>query len=99
MHARLVDNSNALLAACKKDLNKGAFEAGLVELDWCTNDCIFVSTNLEKWAKDESAPDIALTHALLRPKIRKDPMGLVLIIGYVQVNLHCLAQQTCLTVY
>ena len=75
------DNASALLAACKKDIAKGAFEAGL-ELDWCMNDSIFVCNNLDKWSQDEKAPDIPLANALLSPKIRKDPMGLVLIIGY-----------------
>ena len=76
----LIDHSDALLAACKKDIGKGAFEAGL-ELDWCTNDCIFVCNKLAKWAQDEKAPDIPLANAVLRPKIRKEPYGLVLIVG------------------
>ena len=76
----LVDHSDALLAACKKDIAKGAFEAGL-ELDWCTNDCVFVSNKLEKWAQDEKAADIPLANAILRPRIRKEPYGLVLIVG------------------
>ena len=46
------------------------------------NDCIFVSNNLEKWAKDEPAPDINLMNKAFSPKIRKDPLGCVLIIGY-----------------
>ena len=76
----LKDNSSAILAACKKDIGKGAFEAGL-ELDWCMNDCIFVCNKLEQWAKDEKAPDIPFANTLLRPKIRKEPYGLVLVIG------------------
>ncbi|KAL9105045.1 MAG: hypothetical protein Q9163_000058 [Psora crenata] len=77
----LKDNASDLLAACKKDIGKGTFEASC-ELDWCTNDCIFVCNNLEKWAKDEKAPDIPLINkVLLSPKVRKDPFGLVLIIG------------------
>lgn len=33
--------------------------------------------------KDEKAPDIDLQFKLMRPRIRKDPLGCVLVIGYV----------------
>ena len=80
---RLVDNADALAQACKIDLGKGHFEANLMELDFCTNTCIYCCDNLDKWAKDEAAADIQLANKLLFPKIRKDPLGCVLIIGYV----------------
>lgn len=32
--------------------------------------------------RDESAPDINFTNKLMSPKIRKDPLGAVLVIGY-----------------
>lgn len=47
------------------------------------NDIVFVNNNLEKWAKAEAAPDIPLLNKPLHPKIRKDPLGCVLIIGSV----------------
>ncbi|MCJ1462761.1 hypothetical protein MMC07_001364 [Pseudocyphellaria aurata] len=75
------DNEDALIAACQQDIGKGPFEAFVTEIDWCTNDILFVCKNLEKWAKDEKAPDIPLTMAALSPKIRKDPLGCVLVIG------------------
>ncbi|KAG9238085.1 Aldehyde/histidinol dehydrogenase [Amylocarpus encephaloides] len=75
------ENADALIEACKKDLGKSAFEAYISEVDWCKNDIIFVTKNLAKWMKDEPAPDIPLTNSLLKPKIRKDPLGTVLIIG------------------
>ncbi len=46
------------------------------------NDIIFTCDNLESWAKDESAPDIPLLNKALNPRIRKDPLGVVLVIGY-----------------
>ena len=46
------------------------------------NDIVFVCQNLAKWAKDEAAPDINLANKLLSPRIRKEPLGCVLIIGY-----------------
>jgi len=55
----------------------------MTESGWCANDIIFICNNLEKWMKDESAPDISLTNKFLGPKIRKDPLGVVLVIGFV----------------
>ena len=77
----LKDNANAIAVACKKDLGKGAFETGVTELDWLTNDIVLVNGSLRTWAKDESAPDIPLANKFMNPKIRKDPLGAVLIIG------------------
>ncbi|KAF2087728.1 aldehyde dehydrogenase [Saccharata proteae CBS 121410] len=77
----LKDNEDLILEACKKDLGKSHFETYLTELGWCTNDIIFMCNNLEKWAADEAAPDIALTNKFLGPKIRKEPLGTVLVIG------------------
>ncbi|KAL9594157.1 MAG: hypothetical protein Q9219_007194 [cf. Caloplaca sp. 3 TL-2023] len=75
------DNEPAILQACKQDLGKGVFETYLAEIDWCKNDIVFVTRNLEKWMKDETAPDMPFTNKLQSPKIRKDPLGAVLIIG------------------
>ena len=77
----IVDYSDALVEACKLDLGKPVFETFLSEIDWCKNDIMFVTKNLEKWMKDESAPDIPLTNSLLNPRIRKEPLGTVLVIG------------------
>jgi beta-apo-4'-carotenal oxygenase len=49
---------------------------------WLLNDIIFMTNNLEKWAKDEPAPDMIFVNKFMSPIIRKDPMGCVLIIGY-----------------
>ncbi|KAL8956838.1 MAG: hypothetical protein Q9193_005740 [Seirophora villosa] len=77
----LVDNEAAIVHACKEDLGKPTFETHLAEIEWCKNDIIFVTQNLPKWVKDETAPDIPLMNKLLSPRIRKDPLGAVLIIG------------------
>lgn len=55
----------------------------LAESGWLQNDCVFVSRNLQKWVKDEKADDIDLTFKFMSPKIRKDPLGVVLVIGWV----------------
>lgn len=83
---RIKDNANAIEAACKLDLGKGIFESNLAELDFCTNTLIYDINNLEKWAKDEKSPDVPFDMMILRPKIRKDPLGTVLIVGSVTPN-------------
>ncbi|KAI9805661.1 MAG: hypothetical protein M1833_005153 [Piccolia ochrophora] len=77
----LKDNEAKFVEAFSLDLRKSAFEVAVTEVGWCTNDIVFTCNNLEKWARDEKAPDIPLTNAPLGPKIRKDPLGVVLVIG------------------
>lgn len=55
----------------------------MAESTWLLNDIVFVCRNLPKWVKDEKAEDIDLTYKFTSPKIRKDPLGCVLVIGYV----------------
>ncbi|KAA8571488.1 hypothetical protein EYC84_001488 [Monilinia fructicola] len=75
------DNSDALVEALKSDLGKPSYEAYLSEIEWMKNDIIFVSKNLKKWVKDEPASDVPLSGTLVSPKIRKEPLGTVLVIG------------------
>jgi beta-apo-4'-carotenal oxygenase len=75
------DYAEALVESCKQDLGKPMFETYLSEVDWCKNDIIFMCDNLAKWMKDEPAPDIPLTNSLLNPRIKKEPLGTVLVIG------------------
>jgi beta-apo-4'-carotenal oxygenase len=79
--ASLQDHETELAEACRHDLGKSTFEAYSAEIDWCLNDIAFVCKNLARWAKDEKAVDIPITLAPLNPKIRKDPLGCVLVIG------------------
>jgi beta-apo-4'-carotenal oxygenase len=80
---RIKDNEAAIQEACRLDLGKSGYETYMTESGWCANDIIFICKNLEKWMKDEAAPDISLTNKFLGPKIRKDPLGVVLVIGFV----------------
>ena len=75
------DHEADILEACKRDLGKGYMEAMLSEINWVTNDIVFMTTNLEKWAQDEKPEDISLSNKLVSPRIRKDPLGTVLVIG------------------
>jgi beta-apo-4'-carotenal oxygenase len=74
------DYKPQLLAALKKDLNKGEFESSFTEIDWVKNDCMFMLDNLEKFAKDEKLP-VPLSFSMMKFRVRKEPMGTALIIG------------------
>ena len=75
------DNADLITEACKKDLGKPSFETYLAEVSWCMNDIIFMTKHLPTWVKDEKPEYIALMNKLFGPRIRKDPLGAVLIIG------------------
>ncbi|KAF9243650.1 hypothetical protein DTO013E5_7159 [Penicillium roqueforti] len=75
------DNEEAIMEACTQDLNKPRFETNLAESGWLLNDIVFTTRNLHEWAKDEKANDIDLAFKFMNPKIRKDPLGTVLVIG------------------
>ncbi|KAH9841185.1 putative fatty aldehyde dehydrogenase [Teratosphaeria destructans] len=77
----LKDAEPALTEACKLDLGKSAYETYLTEIGWVLNDIVFMQKNLEKWVKDEKAEDISFTNKFVAPRIRKDPLGAVLVIG------------------
>src|SRR4051794_17290029 len=77
----IVDNSEALEEAFKLDLGKPKFEVYTGEVDWVKNDIVYVTKNLEKWMKDEPVKDIPLAFSLLNAKVRKEPIGTVLVIG------------------
>jgi beta-apo-4'-carotenal oxygenase len=78
----LKDNEALITEACKKDLGKSSFETYLTELSWCMNDIVFMSKNLARFMKDEAPEDIAFTNKLFGPRIKKDPLGTILVIGY-----------------
>ncbi|KAJ5086816.1 Beta-apo-4'-carotenal oxygenase [Penicillium alfredii] len=75
------DHEHELVEACTQDLNKPQFETEVAESGWILNDIVFTTRNLHKWVKDEKAPDIDLSFKFMNPKIRKDPLGCVLVIG------------------
>lgn len=78
---RLKDHEQEIADALAADLNKPRFETEIAESGWLQNDIVFVTRNLHKWVKDEKAEDIELAFKFMNPKIRKDPLGVVLVIG------------------
>jgi beta-apo-4'-carotenal oxygenase len=77
----LKDNEDRLAESLRRDLGKPEFESFIGEIQWLLNDIVFVTKNLAKWMKDEKAPDISFPWILTSPRIRKDPLGAVLVIG------------------
>jgi len=75
------DNEELLVEACKLDLGKPSFETYISEIDWVKNDIIYVTGKLKGWMKDEKVDDIPLANKLLSPRVRKDPLGTILVIG------------------
>ncbi|EHA26769.1 aldehyde dehydrogenase [Aspergillus niger ATCC 1015] len=73
------DRVDEIHEALRLDLNRPLFEAVMAESTWLLNDIVFVCRNLPKWVKDEKAEDIDLTFKFTSPKIRKDPLGCVLL--------------------
>lgn len=53
----------------------------MAEVGWVQNDILFLLKNLPKWVKDEKAEDIDLMNKFFSPTIRKDPLGVILVIG------------------
>jgi beta-apo-4'-carotenal oxygenase len=77
----LHDLTDKLLEALKQDLNKPAHDSQISEVGWAIQDCMYTIKNVEKWAQDDKDVDVDLQMKLLKPRIRKEPLGAVLIIG------------------
>lgn len=80
LYYSIKDNSQRIIAALKADLNKPTTEAIMAEVSWLEKDLMTTLDKLDSWAKDEAA-DVDLLHKLMSPRIRKDPLGTVLVIG------------------
>ncbi|KAH8701908.1 putative aldehyde dehydrogenase [Talaromyces proteolyticus] len=75
------DKQDRIHEALARDLGRPTHESYVTETQWMLSDILFTLKNLDKWLKDEPAPDIPFAFKALSPKIRKDPMGTVLIVG------------------
>ena len=79
---RLIDeNSNELIAALKKDLNKHEHETITMEFGVIKNGIVHALNNIDKWMKPISSPPIFQARPLYSTFIEHQPYGVVLIIG------------------
>ncbi|CCC13044.1 hypothetical protein SMACR_06187 [Sordaria macrospora] len=79
----LEDFKPSFVAALDQDLRKGGYEAVFTEIDWVKNDCMFMINNLETFAKTQKLkyPDVPATYSMMNFRVKKEPLGTVLIIG------------------
>lgn len=79
----LEDYKHQLVAALKSDLGKSDFEAVFTEVDWVKKDCMFMLEHLDSFAKEEKlgSPAVPAAYSLMKFRVRKEPLGAVLIIG------------------
>lgn len=74
------DNEDLIADALLKDIGKAKQEALLTEIYWCENEILYILEKLDEVLKEEKG-EVKPMYALMRPKIRKEPMGTVLIIS------------------
>ncbi|KAL0469871.1 aldehyde dehydrogenase [Neurospora intermedia] len=77
----LDDFKASLMAALQQDLRKGGYESDFTEVDWVKNDCLHMINNLETFAKTEKLKDLPVTYSMMNFRVKKEPLGTVLIIG------------------
>jgi aldehyde dehydrogenase (NAD+) len=77
----LQDNHDAIVKALQKDLNRHPFESTMTDIKALSDDTLLSIQNLEKWTADE-IPDAGFVFGTLgKARIRKEPLGVSLIIG------------------
>lgn len=78
----LVDNEKAIAEALAADLGRHEFEALTSDLHGLKTDILEHLNHVEKWAADEPVASAGfLMGTLGKPRIRKEPLGVVLVIG------------------
>ncbi|KAI0206729.1 Aldehyde/histidinol dehydrogenase [Astrocystis sublimbata] len=81
LHWAIKDYTPKILAALKQDIGKANGEAILNEVHFSISDLDLALKKLKTWVKDDTDLDYPLTFVPLKPHIRKEPLGAVLIIG------------------
>ena len=75
------DNEKAIAAALHTDLNRHEFETYATDIGGVKTDILLHLDNVEKWAADE-IPDAGFLFGTMgRARIRKEPLGVALILG------------------
>ncbi|KAF5389876.1 hypothetical protein D9757_003571 [Collybiopsis confluens] len=76
----LKDNTKLFEESLASDLGRPQFEAKMLDIDPTLTEIKATLAGFEKWAKTESAP-FSLNFSVMRPIIRKEPKGVVLLIA------------------
>ncbi|KAI1389895.1 aldehyde dehydrogenase [Hypoxylon trugodes] len=77
----LRDYTEKIQAAMNKDLRKPPHDSILSEIHHLFQDLDLTLKKLKEWAKDDKSVDYPFTFTPLKPRLRKEPLGTVLIIG------------------
>ncbi|KAI0346649.1 aldehyde dehydrogenase [Trametopsis cervina] len=83
----LRDNHERWAAALKADLGRPEWESHLLEINPATGEAVDAYKNVAKWAKTENAR-WSLVWSAMKPQIRKEPKGVVLIITPFNYPIH-----------
>ena len=76
----LDDHENDFVQALKQDLNKSRMEAVCMEVEFCRNSIRGAIADIDSWAVDEHVEKNLVT-LLDTTFIRREPLGLVLVMG------------------
>ncbi|KAI0468094.1 Aldehyde/histidinol dehydrogenase [Xylaria cf. heliscus] len=77
----VTDFTPKILEALKQDIGKPFGEAMLNEVNHTISDLNLTLAKLKTWVKDDTDLEYSVTFTPLKPRIRKEPLGAVLIIG------------------
>lgn len=78
----IVDNQEAFLSALHKDLHRSNFESLVADIGAVKAETLLQLKKIEEWTADENLEDASLLFGTFcRTRIRKEPLGVALIIG------------------
>jgi beta-apo-4'-carotenal oxygenase len=88
----VTDLTPAIQEALRRDLRKSQFESLIAEIEWVKSDTMFMIKQLAAFAKDEKLgrPYVPLTYSMMNVRVRKEPLGAVLIIAPYNYPFHLL---------
>lgn len=86
------DNEQLLKDAIKLDLNKSPEEFEIQELNVTEGELLEIINNLKSWVKPRRAKNINLLFKFSSPKVIKNPLGVVLVIGAFNFPLNLCLQ-------
>lgn len=76
-----IDNTELIELCLNQDMHKSKFESHITEIDWCKQECLDAVQHLDKWVQDETIDNMPMQFWLMKPRIRNEPLGVILNIG------------------